>query len=194
MDPVILFATAVAAAALLYLAFPLMTRAFYRFRGRRIIVCPETHEPAGVRVDARHAAVTSLLGKTRLRLDDCTRWPERQGCGQECLEQVESAPHDCLVRVQLERWYHGKSCSVCGANVSDIHAIERKPGFIGPTGETLTWADVKVENLPEVMETHLPVCWTCHVAATFRRQFPDRVVDREVGGAGGDDPRDRLVH
>jgi hypothetical protein len=29
------------------------------------------------------------LSQPHLRLSECSRWPERQGCGQECLSQIE---------------------------------------------------------------------------------------------------------
>jgi hypothetical protein len=40
------------------------------------------------------------------------------------------------------------------------------------------WSEIPAEELPEVFETHLPVCWSCHIAETFRREYPKRVVDR----------------
>jgi hypothetical protein len=54
----------------------------------RAVTCPETQRPAGVTIDARHAAVTGLTGKPDFRLSDCTRWPARIRCGQECLPQA----------------------------------------------------------------------------------------------------------
>src|SRR5689334_22489120 len=68
-----------------------------RYRGQRLITCPENSRPAGVRVNAGQAATTALTGPAVLRLSSCTRWPEKAGCGQWCLSQIAAAPVDCLV-------------------------------------------------------------------------------------------------
>src|SRR5262245_21049577 len=84
--------------ALLLLRAGVAIRAYFRFKGKMLVTCPETKKPAGVSVDAADAAEQSLVGEPHLRLRECSRWPERQGCGQHCLSQVEAAPEDCLVR------------------------------------------------------------------------------------------------
>src|SRR6188472_3964789 len=76
----------------------LALREFLRYRGTRVVTCPETRQPVAVRVDKEHAAVTSALGEEHLRLESCTRWPEKRHCGQECLAQIEESPEGCLVR------------------------------------------------------------------------------------------------
>ena len=38
----------------------LAIRAFVRLRGKRLVVCPKTKQPAGVTVDALHAAVGAV--------------------------------------------------------------------------------------------------------------------------------------
>ena len=72
-------------------------RAYLKWRGERIITCPENQRPAGVLVNTRHVLLMTLEGKSDLRLKSCSRWPERKDCGQECLRQIEAAPEDCLV-------------------------------------------------------------------------------------------------
>ena len=66
-------------------------RTYQKFRGTRVITCPETGCPAAVEVDRKHAAATTFLRErqTELRLASCSRWPEREGCGQECLAQID---------------------------------------------------------------------------------------------------------
>lgn len=54
----------------------------------RTIICPETLRWADVRVDAVHAARSALAGHAQFRLLACSRWPERQSCGQACAAQV----------------------------------------------------------------------------------------------------------
>ncbi len=60
--------------------------AWLRYRDTRVVVCPENREMVAVEVDAAHAAWSASQGRPDLRLEDCTRWPEKAGCGQECLE------------------------------------------------------------------------------------------------------------
>lgn len=61
--------------------------------GSRLVACPENRRAAAVTMDARHAMATSIDGVPRLRLCDCTRWPERALCDQACLSQaVEPEP------------------------------------------------------------------------------------------------------
>jgi hypothetical protein len=54
----------------------------------RPVTCPETNAEAGVTIDAKHAAATALRGKPQFRLNDCTQWPARIRCNQECLAEA----------------------------------------------------------------------------------------------------------
>ena len=153
-------------------------RAWLRYRGARVITCPENLQPAGVRVDAGHAAASALTTTPELRLSNCSRWPERAGCGQECLRQIEAAPEDCLVRTILTGWYAGKSCTLCGKPIGEIHATEAKPGLVTPENQFLAWSEVLPEKLGDVLETARPVCFSCYLATSFARQHPDLVIDR----------------
>jgi hypothetical protein len=62
--------------------------AYRMYRTRCAVTCPETGRPAEVDVDAARVARSAWLGPLDLRLTACTRWPERAGCGQECLGQL----------------------------------------------------------------------------------------------------------
>jgi len=152
--------------------------AYFKFRGVRVVTCPETAKPAAVEVNAKHAAIRGVIGKLNFKLESCSRWPERQGCEQECLAQIEAAPEDCLVRSILTRWYRGKSCVYCGKPLEQIDWAKHKPALMGPDHLTLEWNDIRAEVLPEVLAAYLPVCWNCHIAETFRRRYPLLVVDR----------------
>ena len=107
---------------------------YLKFRGARLVTCPETNDYAAVGVDAEHAAFTGAWGRADLRLRECSRWPEREGCGQECLRQIEAAPADCLVRTILTRWYGGKSCALCGRPLGEIQWLEHRPALRSPEG------------------------------------------------------------
>ena len=86
-----------AGASLLLLPFALWRREiFKRYSGTRLVACPEDRQSAAVGIDVRHAAATGIDGCPHLRLRDCTRWPERSNCGQECLSQALKAGPDTL--------------------------------------------------------------------------------------------------
>ena len=153
-------------------------RLVLRWRGTRLVRCPETRAPAAVDVDVKQALLTGLLGHERLRLRDCSRWPERAGCGEDCLSQVERAPEDCRVRTIVAEWYADKKCAYCGHAFGEIHWHDHRPALRDPRGATVQWSEVRPEQLPQLFDTCLPVCWDCHVAESFRKEHPELVVDR----------------
>jgi hypothetical protein len=113
-----------------------------------------------------------------LRLADCSRWPERHDCGQECLSQIEAAPDGCLVRARLERWFESKSCAFCGKELREIVWHEHRPRLMNSRSEILEWDQVPVAVVAGGLEGYAGVCWRCHVAQNFRREHPDLVIDR----------------
>jgi len=157
-----------------------------RFRGKRVITCPETNEPQTVEIDAKHAALTAFGASPDLRLESCSRWPERQDCGQECLGQIESSPDGCLVKALVVAWYEGKSCAFCGKPIQASGWAGHAPALVAPDGRTVRWKDLRPEQLPEVFETHKAVCWDCHVVESVLRKRPDVVTLRPR--------RDQLYH
>lgn len=178
MDTAIYVIAAVIVLVAVYPALWTMAEAYVQFRGRRVITCPETHQCATVEVDAGRAAISRVLGQPALRLSECSRWPERQNCGQECLAQIEAAPADCLLVTMLKKWYEGKSCVYCGKPLGEVNWLEHRPAARSPEGKTIQWNEVPAEAIPQMLQTYQPVCWNCHVAATFRRLHAELVVDR----------------
>jgi hypothetical protein len=178
--------------AAIYLGIRYFVRASQKFGGERIIICPETGKQAMVEIDLRHAAISSLIGQTDLRLDDCWRWPMKENCGQECLLQLDVADSNCLVRSVLEKWYRDKHCAFCERPFERIDLIDHKPALLSPEGATIEWKQVPIAKVMETMATHSPVCWNCHIAQEFRREHPDLVVDRSLPPA--EPSRDTLVH
>lgn len=153
-------------------------RTYLKFRGERLITCPETHQTEAVDVAARKAAVSALFSGPTLRLDRCSRWPERQDCGQECLAEVKADPEHCLVWNIVANWYHGKSCVYCRKPFGPMHHLDHAPALLGPDRVTTEWNRLQAEQLPEILFTYQPVCWDCHIAETFRRVHPELVVER----------------
>jgi len=153
-------------------------RAYFGYRGKRLVTCPETQKAAAVDVAAGEAAVGAFLKEPTLRLKECSRWPEREACGQECLQQIEADPENCLVWNIVSKWYEGKSCVFCRRPIGPLHHLDHAPALLAPDLKTVEWKQLRPEQLPEVFATHRPVCWNCHVAENFRRKRPELVVDR----------------
>jgi hypothetical protein len=147
-------------------------RTYFRYRGTRVVTCPETGMPAAVRVDGGRAAGSASIGELEVRLSACSRWPERNGCGQACLSQIEAAPADCVVRTMLVQWYQGADCAICGREIGEVHWVEYEPALLTPGRKTVEWEDVTAENLAEVLATCQRVCWRCHAVHAWREKFP----------------------
>ncbi|RPJ85565.1 MAG: hypothetical protein EHM13_00625 [Acidobacteria bacterium] len=152
-------------------------RRYQQLKGTRLVSCPENQQTVAVEVDSKRAALAAVVGKPRFELTECTRWPENKACGRQCLSQIEAAPFDCLVRTKLNAWYQGKSCGVCGKKIGPIEWHHHRPALLRPDRATVEWQDLEAERLDEILLTHSPVCWNCHVIETFRRTHPDRVVE-----------------
>ncbi len=80
---------AVISIGLLCVLFPVAADFYRRYRGARLLRCPETGREAQVGIDAPHVALTSAFGRPRLRVKSCSLWPEKEGCRQKCLTLPE---------------------------------------------------------------------------------------------------------
>jgi len=180
MTYLLLAIVAISLVALVAVAMSLRraTSTYVKFRGERIVTCPETHQPAAIRVTAGKAALEAAVGREELNVCACSRWPEKQDCPQDCLAQVKEAPEACRVWTIMNRWYQGQTCAFCHQPFTQVHWHDHPPGLVDVDGKTMQWNEVPAEHLQETMHTHLPVCWNCHVAETFRRQHPELVTDR----------------
>ena len=154
-------------------------RTYLKYPSKSLVTCPETRKPAAVHVNAGKAARDALKGNhVRIHLDRCSCWPEREGCGQECLSQIENDSQGCSVWGIAQQWYRGRACAYCHQPIEKIQWHDHRPALLSPEKKTVQWNEIPPEKLPELFETHLPVCWSCHMAETFRREHPQRFVDR----------------
>ncbi len=172
-----LLVAAVVAAVALFLTVRL-TRTYLAAHGTRVVPCPENHRKAEVALDARAAALSGVLHAPVLRLRSCTRWPEKQNCGQDCLAQISEAGESCLLRNIVAGWYAGKSCVLCQRPIGEIDWATHKLGLMTPEGNLIGWAQVDAEQIDRILATHSPVCFPCHVTNTFVREHPEMIVDR----------------
>ena len=75
----------VVSAGLVLVVLPVTVGTYRRLKAARSVVCPRTSRVAGVKVDAVAAAVGSAFDRLPLRVTSCSLWPEKRGCGQECV-------------------------------------------------------------------------------------------------------------
>ena len=83
----LVFAFAAFATVILY-ALARAAWTYRRWRGTRLVICPETRDYAAVTVDAEGAARRAITGKPDIHLAGCHRWPERGRCDEPCLNQL----------------------------------------------------------------------------------------------------------
>jgi hypothetical protein len=161
------------AAVLLYVFFGEFVRNWMRFRGVRVIVCPENFQPAAVKVDARHAASrAALTGEPELHLNSCSRWPEKEGCDQACLSQIEESPEKSALQNIVDAWFHGKRCHFCR------HLIDEAGAVLTPEGSVIDWIAIVPEEVPNMFAVSDPVCRRCFMVESFRQEHPDMVTER----------------
>jgi hypothetical protein len=167
-----------------------LVRRYLSHRGRRIVTCPETEQPAGVELDAWLATRTSTIeGEPVLRLQSCSRWPENEGCCQACVAQIEASPDGTLMRTILVAWLRGKSCAFCGRLIDEIAWHDEMPALRSSDGTLREWEDVAAADLPAMLATDQAVCSNCLLTESFRRDNPSLVTDRADTAL-----RDRLFH
>ncbi len=89
METVWVLIAAVILLGFFYVLVPLVINTFHRYRGKRVLRCPETGMLVEVEIDAKEAAFSAPFGKPILRVKNCTLWPEKEDCHMECLAKVK---------------------------------------------------------------------------------------------------------
>jgi hypothetical protein len=151
---------------------------YWKFRGRRVVTCPQTREAAAVTIDATHAARTSVWGKPHLRVDRCSRWPEQHDCAQACVAEIDAAPERCCVHAIVGDWYRDKACVLCQRAILGADGSLGMAALMAPDRTSMEWTAVRAQDLPSVLRSHQPLCWNCHISETFRRLHPDLALER----------------
>jgi hypothetical protein len=70
---------------------------------------------------------------------------------------------------------------MCGREIPPLSHFGPEPGLLSVTAAsvvTVAWKDVPPEQLAKMVDTHLPVCSSCHLMTWFRHEHPELVVDR----------------
>jgi hypothetical protein len=141
---------------------------WWKYRGTRVITCPENLEPAAVKLS------------DHLAIRQCSRWPEKEDCAQKCLSQIAAAPQDCLTDHLFAYWYSDRKCPYCGTVMTHAGLLDHKPALLGPDGRSVEWDEIPPEELVKIMATHRPVCWNCHIIENFIIDHPDLVGERNI--------------
>jgi hypothetical protein len=154
--PTSLILIAVAAGAL-FLALGLLAMALRRAHARktsaRVTPVPVLEGDGIGRIDSMDAAFNDLLKAEVV-----------------C---AESGPRSLLVE-----FFNDKACVLCGHDLS-VEPGRHRRALLSPQGMTLEWADLRVEEIPDVRNTHQPLCWDCHVIETLYRMHAGHVTERE---------------
>ncbi len=82
--------SAITVLAIVYVLLPVALTTFARFRRQQSLRCPEASREAGLLFDPGRAALSACLGRPSLRVRNCSLWPARRGCGQQCSSLRES--------------------------------------------------------------------------------------------------------
>jgi hypothetical protein len=179
MTPLYYFLLALLVVVALYVVYRLMLagREFLRFGGKMLVTCPETKRPAAVKVDNWHAAVARAASLQHVQLSACSRWPERQGCAQDCLCQLEDDPEEHKVWNIAAKWYAGRDCAYCGRELEVTH-LDHPPALMDADKKMKQWTGLPAEHLQEAFATSVPVCWNCYITESFVQDHPGSTVIR----------------
>jgi hypothetical protein len=148
-----------------------------RYRGKRIVECPETREPVCTEIASVHAVTAKLIGNGDVVITSCTRWPERADCDQACSPAIAAAPRETLVTDIVTRWYAHHACVLCGKHIDDIGGAI-VPALRPDDGDIRPWSEVAPERLPALMSSAAAVCASCALAEEFRHAHPELVIER----------------
>ena len=126
-----------------------------RLQRERVVTCPETGQPAIVHIDQALAVTNDAVSEPGMHLP--------------------ASSASALVKA----WAQDRTCTTCGGELVEHSFVGHHIALLEPAGMTREWVDISSERLPLALATSLPLCWNCHQAASFRRQFPHLVTDRD---------------
>ena len=92
MNTALIVLLALAAVGGLYVLLPIGIDEYFRLRGPRVVMCPDSQTPEEVELDASFGALTALAGRPTLRVKHCARWREALplNCVQGCLQGIDA--------------------------------------------------------------------------------------------------------
>jgi hypothetical protein len=148
-------------------------RTWIRFRGVRVVTCPECRRPAAVTVDVGRAMVSAVRERADVRIDACSRWPERRGCGETCVPQIEASTEETRAKTIAARFFKDRRCVICGRRIGPLKPGPLQPGFMNSiTREAVPWFDVPAQDLSDAILERRPLCADCTLAESSRHPWP----------------------
>jgi hypothetical protein len=157
--------------------FARMVRVWRRLSGTRLVTCTATGRSAAVRIDAKHAAVSTLVkASPEARMAECSLWAMCGSCDRGCMQ--EALADESAIGNVLSHWYAQRKCVYCGKLIGTARSFGHHAALLTPQGITHEWSEVPASRVADTLNTNQPVCWNCHVAETFRRTYPGMVTDR----------------
>ncbi len=125
------------------------------------------------------AGGVALIGVAVWVLKYATQKPEPLPSRTDLSVVIDQVPVPESEAVGVVRaWAAGQHCVTCGHPVSDSRHSTPHVALLDPSGITREWVDIGADRLTLALATSLPVCWSCHLSATFRRLHPELVTDR----------------
>lgn len=85
-NPLLLIA-GIVAIGLVFVMIPVFIDAYRRYRYRKVITCPQTHSLAEVNIKAGLGALGAAVGRPVMRVNNCSLWPKRKGCDENCVAE-----------------------------------------------------------------------------------------------------------
>ena len=92
MNTPLLMMLGILAMGMLLVVFPVMADIVARYRGRKVVTCPETRELVEVQLDTPRVAWAGVFGEAIPRVKSCSLWPKKKGCGEECVKENWPTP------------------------------------------------------------------------------------------------------
>lgn len=92
-----------------------------------------------------------------------------------------AGPHRKPAFRTMAEWYSGKRCALCGRDIPPLSHFGPEPGLMSATSTAVTtvaWTDVPADQLSNILETHQPVCSSCHLMTWFQHEHPELLIDR----------------
>jgi hypothetical protein len=87
MNGPLLIILVICATGLLFVVAPVVIDIYVRYRGGKVLNCPESHGTAEVTFKTHRAALAAAFGKPALRVKSCSLWPQRKGCAENCINE-----------------------------------------------------------------------------------------------------------
>jgi hypothetical protein len=128
---------------------------YWKFRGRRVVTCPQTREAAAVTIDATHAARTSV-GEAASARRPLFALAEQHDCDQACVAEIDAAPERCCVHAIVGDWYRDKACVLCQRAILGADGSLGMAALMAPDRTSMEWTAVRAQDLPSVLRSHQP--------------------------------------